>query len=480
MKSALPTALVAASIALIAVLPARAQSVLDEIGVTQLRRFDPTLNGSGIVVAQPEAPLTTGGGDWEVNPAAVGQPSTLFTYTSSSGSASGFPNSAGSESSHADEVGDNFYGDKHSTPEGVAYGVSKVENFEADYFYNNVISTLTGIDAKVINQSFIFGSEVSSADQAYDNYIADYNTIIVSGAGNSGAPDSPATSYNGIAVAAYGGASSIGPSSDGRSKPDITAPASFTSFSTPLVSGAAAILCQAGNRGDGGTNTAAAVDARTIKALLLNSAVKPSDWSHTATAPLDPRYGAGILNVFNAYNQLHAGQLSLSASISGSLSVDQTGAVSKSVGWNLATIKNSHSLLSGYQDQTDHYLFDLSASAGSEFTLTSTLTWWRDRNQTAINNLDLYLFNESTGAVISLSDSAVDNVQQLYINNLAPGEYDLAVEKLAANLVTPSETYALALNVTPVPEPGAPALLLIAPPLLAFARHAFARQRRSA
>ena len=79
----------------------------------------------------------------------------------------------------------------------------------------------------------------------------------------------------------------VGPTDDGRSKPDITAPGGFTSYSTPYVSGCAAILMQAAARGDGGSGTqTSAGDIRTVKALLLNGATKPTGWSHTSTQPL--------------------------------------------------------------------------------------------------------------------------------------------------------------------------------------------------
>ena len=41
---------------------------------------------------------------------------------------------------------------------------------------------------------------------------------------------------------------------------------------------------QAGLRGDGGSDTNAAADMRTIKALLLNGAVKPADWTNSLLA----------------------------------------------------------------------------------------------------------------------------------------------------------------------------------------------------
>src|SRR5262249_26710500 len=146
-------------------------------------------------------------------------------------------------------------------------------------------------------------------DLAYDNYTVTNHTLFVSGAGNGGSVCPPSTCYNGLSVSVNNGLSSIGPTVDnGRCKPDITASAqgALTSFSTPYVAGAAAVMLQAALRGDGGgtgtTNSAA--DLRTVKALLLNGAVKPSGWTNANFSPLDARYGAGIVNVFNSYAQL--------------------------------------------------------------------------------------------------------------------------------------------------------------------------------
>src|SRR5207248_2857450 len=111
----------------------------------------------------------------------------------------------------------------------------------------------------------------------YDDYAAQYGTLFVSAVGNGDIPVAPpSTCFNGIGVGVYGGPSSAGPTDDGRCKPDIISPGgppgTQTSFSTPFVSGAAAVLLQAANRGDGGGNTNAAGNARTLKALLLNGA----------------------------------------------------------------------------------------------------------------------------------------------------------------------------------------------------------------
>src|SRR5260221_2211345 len=160
---------------------------LDTIGVTLLRLTQPGLTGAGVKGAQPEAGSPT----WEVNPASPNQPLSLFTYWSSSGTDTNFPNALGSESGHADEVGGLFYG----LGSGVATNVEHLDNYAAGYFYNTLISSKTVIAAKVVNQSFIFTTvttlQQQSYDSAYDNYIVQYNTLFASGAGNGGAGETP-------------------------------------------------------------------------------------------------------------------------------------------------------------------------------------------------------------------------------------------------------------------------------------------------
>ena len=373
-------------------------SNLDTIGVTLLRTVTTNLNGTGVRVAQPE------GGDgaaanWEVNPGAVSQPVGLFTYISSSGSTNNFPNSLGSESGHADAVAGNFYG----MSSGVATNVTHMDNYDADYFYNSIIAATfpPNINDPVVNQSFIFCqpdfshfpvSTEQDIDSQYDDYAAQYKTLFVSGAGNGGPTNQAriypsATCYNGIGVAAYGGSSCIGPTLDnGRAKPDITAPAGVTSFSTPQVAGAAAVLIQAGLRGDGGSDTNSAFDIRTIKALLLNGAVKPADWTNVVPSPLDTRYGAGVLNVFNSYEQLAGGKhgFIVSTSVTSGSTHPPTGATgteSMLSGWDFNAIAStSGGIFSSATDGVNHYYFNATNGANNAaFTATITLVWNRPR-----------------------------------------------------------------------------------------------------
>jgi hypothetical protein len=425
-------------------------SNLDTIGVTLLRTVTTNLNGSGVRVAQPEA----GAPVFEVNPLAVGMPISLFTYTVAASTTNNYPNALGSESGHANTVASFFY----APAAGVATNVSHVDNYDANYFYNTLITAALPINSRIVNQSFSFGpltvAQQQQVDSAYDNYAAQYNTLFVSAVANGGQVTAPGTSYNGIGVGAYGGATSTGPTIDnGRAKPDMTAPADVTSYSTAEVSGGAAILLQAGLRGDGGANTNSAVDARTLKALLLNGAVKPADWIRTNSSPLDTRYGAGILNVFNSYEQLAGGKHAFITgnSVSVGTAHSPTGApgnVSGLQGWDLNAIAST-----AVSDAINHYYFNLTNSANNAtFTTTATLVWNRQLSQSGINNLDLFLYNVGSGNLIAASTSAVDNVEHIFLTGLPPGRYDLQVLKHGGTTTTsPSETYALAFEFFAIP-----------------------------
>jgi hypothetical protein len=258
--------------------------------------------------------------------------------------------------------------------------------------------------------------------------------------------DAPGTSYNCVGVGAYQGGSSIGPTIDnGRCKPDIVAPASETSYSTPQIAGAATLLLQAALRGDGGSATNSAADIRTLKALLLNGAVKPAGWTNSSSSPLDARYGAGLVNIFNSYTQLAGGQHGYIASSSVGLGAAHpptgaSGTVNASSGWDSNTINSSLTT-----EGVNHYYFN-----ATNPLFIATLVWNRQQNQDSINNLFLFLYNTANSNLVGACTSVVDNVQHLFMTNLPAGRYDLQVLKtggdmlLDTNMVSTVETYALA------------------------------------
>ena len=422
-------------------LPAPA-ATLDQIGVTLLRAMTTNVDGSGIRVAQPEASAPT----FEVNPAAVGQPTNRFTYASAAGTDTNYPNSVGIKSDHADDVGNAFYGSAN----GVATNVAHIDNYDAWFFITNYVYNLAPMPiASIVNQSFTYGalsvSDQQAVDSVFDDYSISNKTLFVSAACNSNISltvCAPGTSYNCLSVAAFAVAanSSSGPTIDnGRCKPDLTAPASATSFSTPQVSGAVALLMQAALRGDGGNDTNSAFDMRTMKALLLNGAVKPADWTNANSSPLDARYGAGVLNLFNSYEQLAGGKQNFCASnsvASGTAHppVAGTNFVAVTSGWDFESLASDAT-----NDVVKHYFFNVSNGMA-----TVTLVWNRQFGQTNINNLDLFLYDCANSNLVACSTSLVDNVEHIFVPKLAAGRYDLQVWKAGGSFVSASESYALA------------------------------------
>jgi len=410
------------------------QQDFETIGLPQLLVADPTLTGSGVTVTQVESapsPL-----QFEVNPGSPGQPDSFFTWRSTVGTSGTWPNPVGSESGHAGDVAEDLYGGNT----GIAPGIKHVYNYETSDFFPTVILAGAATTSSVFNQSFGFGLHNAEQDLAYDNYIARYRTIVVTGVGDGGPVYSPADCFNGIGAAAYGGGSSTGPSADGRCKPDLTAPAVETSFSTPLIAGAAAILVQEARRL--GINAVAAADSRTVKALLLTGAVKPSGWTHSTSVPLDYHYGAGIMNIFNSYEEMIGGRQwptasGLTTSLHPPLATGNPITVSRA--WDYSGVTSSATAYG-----VTHYLI----SVGGSGDLITTLAWNKQQRQKTINRLALFVYGPG-GTLLASSTSAVDNVQHIYLTGLAPGTYEIEVVKYPGRIGSPgvisaAEIYSLA------------------------------------
>ena len=459
----------------------------DQTGVKLFRLATTNLYGTGIHVAQAEAEASTNPPAFEVNPANVGSPAGIFKYLSANGTATSYPNTAGTNSGHAELVAEFLYGtvSPGPVPGGVATNLAHVDVIDANYFINNYVYQFpfsqVNLGDPIINQSFDFpdtvaGNQTSinfqeSLDMAYDNYAAQFNVLFISSAGTTGTPSTPGTAYDSISVASYngpdniGGDSATGPTVDnGRCKPEISAPDQHTSFAIPQVAGSAAVLMQAGLRGDGGPNTNAAVDIRTLKALLLNGAVKQTDWTNGPNSPLDARFGAGMLNLYNSYRQLAAGRQTNYATTSVSTGAAHppagaTNTIGTLYGWDFTTNTSSSS-----SDVIHHYYFNVTNSGTAAFLTSATLVWNRHSNASynpgisppniiGINNLRLFLYNTANSNLVTCSTSAVNNVQHIYLPKLTPGRYDLQVWKAGgASIVSTAEPYALAFAFVPVPK----------------------------
>jgi len=279
----------------------------------------------------------------------------------------------------------------------------------------------------------------------------------VASAGNSGTPASPSTAWNVISVSSSTTVLATGTAGSYSDKPDISAPQSETSWTAAIVSGVATILVQAGTAGLNGWTTAnktAAVDARTIKALLLNGAVKPSDYftnsyAPTANGPLSAEYGSGVVNVYNSVVNLYGGQdaaevsntVASGGNIYASLS---TNTAYSSAGWNLGSL-SANTANDGYNG------YAVSLTAGTAFV--ATVTWFSHiRSGTdTLDKIDLYLYDEATGTLQTSSTAASSSVQQITFTPATAGRYDIYLRlEGGATVLQGGEKYALAFAETNV------------------------------
>jgi hypothetical protein len=437
-------------------------------GHADLMARDPTLTGAGVDVAQIEAQEPDG--DYQAS-GALSSVSLIYYDTLRTYPLNGSTTET-DISSHANAVARKYY----DTATGRAPGLNVVQNFEASYYVNSIITSLVDTGVRVVNQSFSYGSLNTIVDQRYDNYADLHNVLFCNGTYTTFDPatvSSPAAMFNGIAVGVLDDI--ISPLADGRSKPDLVSlgHGSESSFATPHVSAYAAILYQAGDRGDQVSGSAAqATDAKTMKALLLNGADKPANWTKvidydddglpvTHTSPLDATNGAGVANINFAHLNLQGGlhDPTESRQLGSASTHDPSGAVgnvSSKIGWNLEAISTSPA--GGGRDGVHDYYFDWTLGEGQAFDLTATLTWNRQDGRSSINNLDLYIYEENGSSydLVAASTSTVDNVEHLHILDIPAGRYVIQVVSRRSGSVVSSEEYALAFNLQAVDPPADP------------------------
>jgi len=432
--------------------------------------------GIGVSATIVEAPLGTG--EYRVDttdPQLTGK-----TYSFPSGGNTG-------ASWHATTVGKYLFGTQSLAPRvGATVDGSTIANYEANnwlgsgFLRTGNTAALPAVETrKLVSQSWV-GSAGSTATDTEILDRADYavqrdGTIATYGLNNGSGtaiPNLMASTYNGIVVGLSDGNHSRGTTTvngAGRQKPDIVSPAVYTSWATPTVSSAAALLVQTATGG-----LANGRQPQALKALLMAGADKAGpnlpntwSWSHSSSQPLDSVYGAGQLNIENAYDILVAGEFAASGS-----------ATALPTAWDFGTASSS---------TAQRYYFDIGVDlAGGD--LTASLNWMRSMTATdtqpgpgtnyvfsgTLANLDLRLFNASgftPGSLVAQSTSTLDNTELIWARGLAAGRYVLDV---TSN--TNSINYGLAWTVI-VPEPGSVGLAVTALALLGVVR---ASRRRTA
>lgn len=343
-------------------------------------------------------------------------------------------NTSSAVSSHANSVATNYYSTSSLLPGTAA---TAVDVYEANHWIGSGFLRTATLDEPATelratqNHSWI-GSTGTPATDAEINQRLDFaihrdGFVCVVGMNNgSGAaiPGLLAQSYNTISVGLTNGNHSHGTTTNdgiGRIKPEIVAPHdNFTSYATPMVASAAGLLYE---KLSASPHSQSGADLpRSIKAILLTSARKDSvaNWDNTTTRPLDDVYGAGELNIYNAFMVMNAGEKASGSTQHGGL------------GWSTETVNANSSKT---------YFFTI--PSGSEPTpFCVGLTWHRIVTDsiiganwgsllTTLTDLNLKLHNASgttIGSEITNSSSTVDNVEMIYQSALPAGDYAIVIE----------------------------------------------------
>ncbi|MBX3354947.1 MAG: hypothetical protein KF724_04535 [Phycisphaeraceae bacterium] len=436
--------------------------LVDRLGADQV----PT--GAGVNVSQTEVIAGGAYGPWQDDPEF-----STITFTAMSGS----PGVSG----HATEVAKNFYGNTVS----IAPGIPGVWLYEVNSFLNSYLRVGQGNSAlplvppggvRIFNHSWI-----GSAGSATDNDVnrrADFamnrdDTLFIAGLNNTlGTPPPLMNSmFNGLSVGRADGVHSYGNVAagdvPGRMKPEIVAPGSATSWTAPIVGSVAALLYETANTLPLSANPNARKGV-VIKSAIMAGAHRRAGWTNNpvlsgpnrgvAAKPLDTIYGADVVNINRAHLILTAGEQEGSATVPSSPSIGARG-------WDYRSM---------LPNTTVYYRFTLTEAVEDVSIL---VTWNRAFGSTISagipGNLDLRLFKVLPGATDLLpltgdagigvfdagnvaSLSTVDNVELLFLRDLAAGEYVIELKRVDAAGIAVQTALSWIMPETPETPPPVP------------------------
>jgi len=422
--------------------------VFDDVGYTALvARLGagnvPT--GAGYGVGQVEADETAGNYGPDVNNGDFAR--TVFSAQSGPFGLS----------NHATTVGLALYGNTQS----IAPGITNVFVWSASaWATTSYLKTGQGATPpafppaglRIFNHSWIgsFGSSFSDNDglRRLDFAIQRDNLVIVCGTNNgAGSPASALLGYgfNAMTVGLANGnhcnaTTPAGLDGPNRRKPEIVAPASFTSFSTPIIGAAAALLLSTTDVDAGLAANPNADKSIVIKSVLLSGANHRTGWSNgaatsgptrgTTNTPLDPLYGADLLNIDRSHLVLTGQEQNGVSTVPAAPTIDESG-------WDYLTTVGSNSSV--------FYRFRLFESVPE---ISILATWNRSvaANFGSFNmmDLDLTLWSVSGTSLVSLigdagvsvfgagnvtSTSTIDNIEHLYLKEVQPGDYVIELKR---------------------------------------------------
>ena len=422
------------------------QAVLAQVGLDELiarigEENIPT--GLNIIVSQVEAP-SGGYGPDQSNPQFDDKD--FFAM-------SGEPGNSG----HATTVALHMYGNTSS----IAPDIMNIYLYDANHWLLSGflrVSQGSGnpplippADLKVFNHSWVGGAPNDSLNNEVlrraDFVMQRDNLLMVVGVNNGGA-SFPLMShiYNGLAVGLTSGghtsdATMPGIDGPGRLKPEIVAPSGQTSFSAPIVSAAVALMNEIAVTDVAVASNPNAQASEVIKAILLGGGNHRDGWTNNPETsgpdrgftdqPLDDIFGVDEVNIDTSHLIMTGGEQDGANTPPESINITHaawdlaTVGLDSSMYWrfNTTELADEVSILAYWHREVRHS-FTTFWLADFELTL-----WTVDGTGELMSLLgDMGVDYFTTGNVVS--DSAVDNIEHLYIRGLAPGDYVLEVRRL--------------------------------------------------
>jgi hypothetical protein len=376
-------------------------------------------------------------------------------------------------SGHATTVGQLFYGNSIS----IAPGVNNIECWAGatawlgNYSYGDPLVS----SSRVANHSWVGGDAPVSFVRSMSrlDWVVHRDEFTQVVAMNNGSTNAPymGSSFNAISVGLSNGGSAHGAypmvtdpttpyASAARTKPDIVVPQSATSWATPTVASAAALLVDTGHRtpslstdpitqsttNRNGDTIYNSERSEVIKAALMAGASRTSPnlgtrYTINTANGLNNILGAGELNIQNSYHILAAGEQNSEED-----KVSTKGQIT-----NKGFDYDPEFGGSSSTKRTGTYIFH----ANSEGTISVSLVWNLEvaggpegsfDTTATLTNLGLYLYDTTTGEEVTHFTSTVDNTQN--ISTALTAGHDYKIEVKAQTLENFNWDYALAWNST--------------------------------
>jgi hypothetical protein len=439
----------------------------EDIGYTRLlnEQGANTPDGSGVLVTQAEA-----GG----SPPVYMPDITDGQFAGKSINDETGTNPADTYFDHATGVGKKFYGSLSIAPAIDTVKVCDANNWLSTGYLNTLNGSVIPVPLsdRISNHSWVgsFTDDPVNLDfvKRVDWVIENDEFIHVIGLKNNTSTSHPllASAFNVIAVGVTDGINGRGtvslaaPYVSGRTRPDLVAPFTYTSSSTPVIAAAAALLVELGHATPSlstdseetstsnreGDTIYNAERSEVVKAVLMAGADRvtdnstnpdpatPRDITDYRADPanrsgngLDIRVGAGQLNIYHSFHILTAREQNSAEDAGGRGSIGAYGFDYDPSFGGAGT--------GGGSNVTGSYTFSTGAS---QAMLTTALAWNIDvadggedafPGAATLRDLDLRLYDETGGGHVLLveSASAIDSTENIWIQLDAGRDYLLEV-----------------------------------------------------